>query len=88
MPPKPTLSPTFTVAEIAAAERVGSDTVLGWIQSGELVAHNAGRGRRLPRWRVRADDFERFLAARRAVREAAPVVKPKSRRPANVPSYV
>ncbi len=55
----------LTVKQIAEQAAVSEETVLAWINGGELRASNCSRRRGLkPRWRVRADDLDAFLDAR------------------------
>jgi len=53
--------------EIAKLLRVGGDSVLAWIHSGELRAVDStmGRGQR-PRWRIHRADLAAFLTRRAA----------------------
>jgi excisionase family DNA binding protein len=53
--------------EIAKLLRVGGDSVLRWIHTGELRAMDStmGQGQR-PRWRIHRADLEKFLASRAA----------------------
>ena len=39
-------------------------TVLHWIRTGELKAHNINRGAKRPQWRVHPDAFQQFLNLR------------------------
>ncbi|MDV6030385.1 MAG: helix-turn-helix domain-containing protein [Phycisphaera sp. RhM] len=75
----------FTPPEAAELLGVKADKVLGWIHSGELVAHNCAtdpNGER-PRWRIADDELGRFLLRRRnpaaIEREARPKRKRRSR---------
>jgi hypothetical protein len=70
--------PSFTVAEVAAEERVGVHVVLRWIASGELKAHNAARhaNARRPSWRITAEALDAF----RAVRTPTPAPRKGRRR--------
>jgi excisionase family DNA binding protein len=51
----------LTIAEVAKRLRVSERTVHRWLSSGELVAHDFGRAKRLA-----IDDLRRFIAARRS----------------------
>lgn len=68
--------------EIANLLRVGGDSVLAWIHSGELRAIDStmGRGQR-PRWRIHRADLEAFLTRRAASPEPRRRRSPR-RRPA------
>ena len=48
----------LTVNEIATALKVERSTVIRWIESGQLRAFKPGGGRF---WRVRRQDFQRFI---------------------------
>jgi len=62
----------LTVAD--AAERLGIAVavVLAHIRAGRLRASNVGLGSVRPRWRIRGEDLEEFLAARQVARPVAP----------------
>ena len=52
--------------EVAEMLRVSPETVHGWIRSRQLKAANvAGPGSRRPRWKVKREDLDAFLARRR-----------------------
>lgn len=57
--------------------------VLGWIASGQLAAVNVARSptAQKPRWRVRREDLDQFIA-RRSTRPAAKLATRKARRKA------
>lgn len=58
-------SDTFTVPELARAERIGETKIRAFIESGELRAVNlALRAGQRPRWKIAADDWHAFLARR------------------------
>lgn len=69
----------------AVAEYLGIDQrkILGWIARGELHAVNLSTGTQKPRWYIRRDDLDAFLAAR----ASRPAPKP-TRRPAPVDAGV
>jgi excisionase family DNA binding protein len=50
----------LSVAEIAGSLNVAEPTVRRWLRAGDLPALKAGRA-----YRVRRDDFERWLTERR-----------------------
>jgi hypothetical protein len=83
----PMTEQSSTPPEIAKRYRVSSDTVRGWIVSGQLravdVSARPGIGR--PRWRIHPCDLVAFENAR----TAQPPVKPARRRrkAANVVEY-
>jgi len=65
----------YTPPQLAKKIGCNPHTIIGWIRDGQLVAHDLRvHGQTRPRWRIRASDFEIFLAARRSI---AP---PKQRR--------
>jgi excisionase family DNA binding protein len=70
----------LTPPEVARLLRVSADKVLGWIRRGELKAVNVSN-RDQPRYRVRREHLEEFLAARE-VQPPAPRTPRKQRRPA------
>jgi len=51
------------------SERLGvcDETVLAHIRAGRLVAVNVGLGSQRPRWRIRPEALDQFLAARTAI---------------------
>lgn len=71
------MSRAIPLPEVAEALGVSSRTVGYWIATGALRAVNLSRDprSRKPRWRVLADDLERFLAAR----STAPPPPPRRR---------
>ena len=69
--------PSFTVADLCARWRVGSDKIYGFLRRGELIGVNvatsiAGR----PLWRITLESVERFEQRR----TSAPPPKPQRRR--------
>ena len=56
----------YTADEVAELESVNRETVLMWIRTGELAAHNASQNSksRKPRWRVTDSDLTAFRLAR------------------------
>jgi len=76
----------LSVKELASEAGVDPDQVLAWIASKELRAINVAisKSARRPTWRVRRDEWERFLEARS--NGAAPA--PRKRRIQEVPRYV
>ncbi len=69
----------FTPPQAAKVLGVTADKVIGWINSGELVASNLAadpNGER-PRWRIGEDDLGKFLIRRR---HAAASQSPKRNR--------
>ncbi len=55
----------LTPPQAAKLLGVRRDTVLGWIRAGDLTAMNLARpGAARPRYRIGADDFERFRKSR------------------------
>jgi excisionase family DNA binding protein len=55
------------VEEVAALLRVHVRTVRDWIQRGEIEAYKIGK-----EWRIRRDDLDRAMQARRVSPEPAP----------------
>lgn len=55
----------LTVNEICGLLKVERDTVVRWIESGQLRAFKPGGGRF---WRIRRADFQRFVKGRPIVR--------------------
>ena len=51
----------LTPAEAAKFLRVSREKIFDWIHSGKLMASNVGRGRKLPRWRIRSVDLDDLL---------------------------
>ena len=76
----------MTPPEVAEYLGVDNGKVLTWIRAGELTAVNVAtrRGSR-PRWRIRVDELERFLCARRS--EAAPKSARRPRRQDDVIAF-
>jgi excisionase family DNA binding protein len=55
----------LTVTEVARRLKVNRDKILGWINYGRLKARNTAKGALgRPRWRIKPDDLEDFLAGR------------------------
>jgi excisionase family DNA binding protein len=55
----------LTVTEVAGRLKVNRDKILGWINYGRLKAKNTAKGALgRPRWRIKPDDLEDFLAGR------------------------
>ncbi len=58
----------LTVTEVARRLKINRDKVLGWINYGRLKAKNTAKGALgRPRWRIKLDDLEDFLAGRSGV---------------------
>jgi hypothetical protein len=75
--------PAFlTTRDVAAHLAVDVEQVLGFIHRGDLRAIDvsARRGRR-PRWRIRDEDLELFLAARAAIPQRAETRKRRRKSP-------
>lgn len=49
------------VAEILGVRR---ETIYAWIASGDLKHFDIGSGEREPRWRIRREDLDEFIARR------------------------
>jgi len=74
----------LTPPELARLLRCRESKVLAWIRSGRLRACNLSDGRR-PRYRVRREDLDQFLAGESVV----PATRPERRsRRESIPSYV
>jgi excisionase family DNA binding protein len=58
------MSKLLTIKDVCLTLRVTRNTVLRWIEAGELRAFKLGSGGRL--WRVRERDLQHFLNARQA----------------------
>jgi len=70
---------TYTPPELAKLWRVSPDKILAFIRRGELRAFNvASRRRGRPRFRILADEVERFTEAR-AVKPPGPRKPARSR---------
>jgi excisionase family DNA binding protein len=55
----------LTVADVAGQLSVSDEKVLQWIETAELRAHDLSNRRHLrPRWKIKLDDLEAFLARR------------------------
>lgn len=50
--------------DVAERLRVSPDTVHGWIRSGQLKASNLAAPGRRPRYKIRREDLDNFLAKR------------------------
>ena len=73
----------ITPPEVAAEVGGRPETVIAWIRAGELPAVDfARRGAMRPRFRIKRDDFDAFLARRAVVPKAKPT--PRRRPPADV----
>ncbi len=71
----------LTVPEVAGHLRVRPDKVLSWIRSGRLRGYNiAEKENGRPRYRVNADDLEKFIQQREVV-QRAPQGRPKGSLP-------
>ncbi|MSU78930.1 MAG: DNA-binding protein [Gemmataceae bacterium] len=62
------MSSTLSVRDICDRYGVSEQTVLGWINRGELRAINVGRrpGAKKPRWRITQEALEAFELSRTA----------------------
>jgi excisionase family DNA binding protein len=69
----------FSVQDLCDRCTVSQQTVLGWINSGELAAVNVGRkpGGKKPRWRITQAALDAFEAARAS---CPPPPRPAQRR--------
>ncbi len=68
MPNMATRKQFYSVPELAELLFVKDSKISAWIASGELMAFNAATSRiGKPRWRISAESFEAFQAARMAV---------------------
>jgi len=54
----------LSVVDIAEEMRVEIDTVRGWIRRGDLVAYRVGNT-----YRIKREDFDKFLEARRTKKD-------------------
>ena len=54
----------LSVADVAAKLAISEEAVLGHIHAHRLIAANVGQGMCRPRWRIRVEDLDQFLAAR------------------------
>lgn len=71
--------PFLTVAAVAMQLGVAEDQVLSWIHRAELRAIDVSKNRsRRPRWRIKPEDLESFLATRYQTEK--PQAKPKRRK--------
>ncbi len=79
---------THTVEQVAEIEGVHAETVLVWIRSGELTAHNASANpkSRKPRWRVTDADLNAFRMARQ--NGGTEPTATRRRKPAEIRQYV
>jgi len=73
----------LTPPEVAKTLRVSESKVASWIRSGRLRAYNVSEGQR-PKYRIRADDLDAFLAGR----AVTPPTEPVRRERRNIPRYV
>ncbi len=76
-----------TPSAIATRLGVRVDIVLTFIHSGELPAVDLSRRRQKPRWHVREEDLEAFLARRRSTPPAPPARKKRRLDDASIPEY-
>ena len=69
MPPPPAADePEYLkVEEVAARLKLREKTIRDWILRGELPAYKLGK-----EWRIRRDDFDQAMQARRTTAEPAP----------------
>ena len=76
---------TYTVRDLVQRFNVTEQTVLCWINSGELPAINVGKapGKKKPRWRI----TEKALAEWELLRSTAPPL-PRKRRKKKDPSVI
>jgi len=73
----------LTPPEVAKTLRVSESKVASWIRSGRLRAYNVSEGQR-PKYRIRADDLDAFLAGRVVTPPTAPVRRARR----EIPQYV
>lgn len=59
------MSDKLTVQQVAEELQTTEDSVLGWIHSSKLKASDISNGSIRPRWRIRREDLDEFLDARR-----------------------
>lgn len=57
----------YTIQQAAEILGFDTETILAWVHSGELVAHNLCKARngKRPTWRIAEADLGRFLISRR-----------------------
>jgi excisionase family DNA binding protein len=60
-----TMQPWLTLEQIAEELQIHIETVRNWVRDKKLPAYKVGRV-----YRVKRDDFEKFLAERRTIDEA------------------
>ena len=60
------LRPYLNVEEVAVRLQLKEKTIRDWILRGELPAYKLGK-----EWRIRRDDFDQAMAARRTTAEPA-----------------
>lgn len=73
----------LTPPEIAKSLRVSESKVASWIRSGRLRAFNVSESAR-PKYRIRGDDLDEFLAGR----AVTPPTRPVRRERREIPQYV
>lgn len=83
-------APWYTVAEVAEALRTSQSRVLGHIHAGRLgavdISERPGKGR--PRWRIPADELERFRTQRTCTRATASAAPAHRRTRAKVRQFI
>ena len=78
----------FTVPEVAERLRVNRHKVLRWIAGGELAAADVSQSRgQRPRYRIAAEDFQRFVESR-LINAAAAVPPRKHAKRAKVREFI
>lgn len=79
----------YTVRDLMELAGVTERVALSWINTKQLRAWTAGLepGRKKPRWRVRREDWEAFVAGRTSVRPAKPVRRSKAQPAGSVPDF-
>jgi predicted site-specific integrase-resolvase len=77
----------MTLPEVAKILGVADLNVHFYIGNGELKAFNSSMGTRRPRWKIRQEDLDAFIASRSS---GKPDAKPKRRKTEadSVPQYV
>lgn len=76
----------YSVSDLASLLSIKSDKILIWIATGELKAFNVATSRNgRPRWRISAEAFEAFQAARSNVQQVKPKARRTRRQTANAP---
>ena len=76
----------LSVHDVAEALGTCDETILSHIRAGRLQAVNVGLGAQRPRWRIRPEALDQFLAARTAVPPPA-AVRSKKRESAGAIEY-